>query len=164
MPHRRKGRPEPGTTDRGQGPGGPPRDRDSFVARPRRRLPRQGTRGQGKTSGAWSSVNRLPDCVSSPPVSLLRPPLPEPAVLPVKVLPLTVAVPELSRPPPTLAELPVKVLSITVASPRLKMPPPEPPKRPAGAELPVKVLSITVIVPELSMPPPWPPPREPRAT
>ena len=35
----------------------------------------------------------------------------------MKVQPLTVAVPPLSRPPPMLAELPVKVLSLTVAVP-----------------------------------------------
>src|SRR5262249_18847942 len=33
-------------------------------------------RRQGKTSGGWSSRNRLSNCVSSPPSSLLRPPLP----------------------------------------------------------------------------------------
>ena len=50
----------------------------------------------------------------------------EAAELPVKVLPLTVAVTaELTRPPPKrLAELPVKVLSITVAVPKLPRPPP----------------------------------------
>src|SRR5262249_2917100 len=54
----------------------------------------------GKTSGAWSSANRLSNCVSSPPGSLLRPSLPEAAVLPVNVLPVTAAVPKLSMPPP----------------------------------------------------------------
>src|SRR5262249_51291600 len=55
---------------------------------------------QGKTSGAWSSRNRLSDCVSSPPGSLLRPPLPEPAVLPVKALPPTGAARALPMPRP----------------------------------------------------------------
>ena len=60
-------------------------------------------------------MNWLSNCVSSPPGSLLRPPLPEPAVLPVKVLPLTVAVPQVvDAAAMELAELPVKVLSLTV--------------------------------------------------
>src|SRR5262249_40697119 len=44
--------------------------------------PREGRLHQGKTSGAWSSMNRLSNCVSSPPGSLLRPPLPAPALPP----------------------------------------------------------------------------------
>src|SRR5262249_4617345 len=50
---------------------------------------------QGKTSGCWSSMNWLSNCVSRPPGSLPRPPLPDPAELPVNVLLLTVAVPKL---------------------------------------------------------------------
>src|SRR5215468_2355684 len=81
--------------------------------------------------------------------------------LPVKVLPLTVAVPLSQMPPPKpLAVLPVKVLPLTVNSPpmptpllagALSMPPPL-----APAELPVKVLPMTVAVPptSLSRPPP----------
>src|SRR5262249_47383440 len=68
--------------------------------------PREGHCHQGKTSAGWSSTNWLSNCVSSPPPkSLLRPPLPELAVLPAKALPLTVAVPpRLSMPPPRSAE------------------------------------------------------------
>src|SRR5262249_17490231 len=124
--------------------------------------PREGHFDQGKMSGAWSSANRLSNWVSSPIGSLLRPPLPEPALLPEKTLSLTVAVPKFSMPPPGLvAGLSAKVLSLTAnvlrntwpprTRPRLKMPPP------SRAELPAKVLSLTVIVtPPLLMPPPWP--------
>src|SRR5262249_18207941 len=89
---------------------------------------------QAKTSGGWSSRNRLSDCVSTPLGSLARPPLPDPAVLRVNVLPLTVAVPKkLSMPPPWMvAELPVKVLSITVNVPPLLMMPPPAPTGPVG--------------------------------
>ena len=60
----------------------------------------------------------------------------------MKVLPLTVAVPKLSRPPPsTLAELLVKELPLTVAVPTLSRPPP------SVAELLVKELPLTVAVP-----------------
>src|SRR5262249_58102023 len=51
---------------------------------------REGHFDQGKTSGGRSSRDRLSDCVSSPRASLLRPPLPEVAVLRRKVLLLTV--------------------------------------------------------------------------
>ena len=78
---------------------------------------------------------------------------PELAELPVKVLSLTVTVPDwlTMPPPPSLAELPVKVLPLTVAVPPRVVEPP-----PLVAELPVKVLSLTVTVPPLSLtsPPP----------
>src|SRR5262245_57619227 len=81
--------------------------------------------------------------------------------LPVKVLPLTVAVPLSQMPPPKpRAVFPVKVLPLTVNVPpmpapllsgALSMPPPL-----RTAELPVKVLPMTVAVPptSLSRPPP----------
>src|SRR5262249_8085232 len=120
---------------------------------------------QGKTSGGRSSRNRLPDCVSTPPGSLARPPLPEPAVFLVNLLSLTVAGARLSRPPPwMLAMLSVRVLSITVTVRELGMPPPlPPPRRPAVAELPVKVQPITVAVRRVRMPPPEPPKKPPGA-
>ena len=77
----------------------------------------------------------------------------EVALLPEKVLLVTVSVPPvLTMPPPALlALLPEKVLLVTVSvPPSLKMPPPPPP-----ALLPEKVLLVTVSVPPLlKMPPP----------
>ena len=62
-------------------------------------------------------------------------------------------------PPPLEAELPVKVLLLTVIVPQFSMPPP----LPEGAELLVKVLLFTVNVQpvSLSMPPPEPLPALP---
>ena len=98
------------------------------------------------------------------------------AELLVKELPLTVAVPTLSRPPPSvLAELLVKELPLTVAVPLLSLSRPPPlaggvagegaaahRRRPEVveaaaivlAELLVKELPLTVAVPKLSRPPP----------
>src|SRR5262249_53072266 len=124
VPTRSNGRRDPAPA-RGSAAEGAPRGPPRRPAPPRARG-RRWARRPGKTSGGWSSMNWLSNCVSSPPGSLLRPPLPEPAVLRRKVLPLTVAVPELSRPPPLmLAVFSVKVLSLTVAVPALKTPPPK---------------------------------------
>ena len=85
---------------------------------------------------------------------LLRPPPCTTAVLPAKVLPLTVAVPpfSLARPPPNEpAVLLVQVLPRTVAVPPLSLARPPP----LVAELLEKTLLLTVNVPKLSRPPPF---------
>src|SRR5262249_10916803 len=131
-------------------------------------------------------MNWLANGFSSPIRSLLRPPLPEPAVLSVNVLPLTVAVPKLSMPPPSLvAGVSGEVLWLTVNVPRerwprltrpaLRMAPPlraelagavargpewcATPAALPTAELPEKVRSLTDVVNpvEDSMPPPLTP-------
>ena len=120
-------------------------------------VPKLSLRGRrrvdGGVAGEGAAAHRR-----RPEVLLSRPPPSMLAELPVKVLPLTVTVPKLSRPPPPpkpVTELPVKVLPLTVAVPKLARPPPPWGKTPV-AELPVKVLSRTVAVPPLSLarPPP----------
>ena len=71
------------------------------------------------------------------------------AVLPEKVLLVTVSVPTLAIPPPVPREiLPEKVLLATVSVPLLAIP------LPSSDELPEKVLLVTVNVPPLRIPPP----------
>jgi len=60
-------------------------------------------------------VKVLPFTVAFPPASLKRPPPKVVAELPVKALPLTVAVLAMSRPPPLAAVLEVNVLPLIVA-------------------------------------------------
>src|SRR5262249_3991641 len=106
-PPPRRGR----TASTGESPNAPP----GTPVPPRGAGAREGRLEQWETSGGWSLMNWLSNWVSCPIRSLLRPPLPEPAVFSVNVLPLTVAVPKLSMPPPSLvAVLPEKVLSLTV--------------------------------------------------
>src|SRR5262249_27943558 len=78
----------------------------------------------------------LSGALSMPPPLLL-------AELPVKVLPMTVAVPptSLSRPPPLVAELPEKTTSLTVSAPKLSMPPP----------LPAPALPPAIVRPEMDI-------------
>ena len=97
-----------------------------------------GVAGEGAADHARRTATRVVEAAATVLAELL-----------VKVQPLTVAVPTLSRPPPSVAELRVKVQPLTVAVPTLSRPPPS-----ARAELRVKVLQLTVAGPTLSMPPP----------
>src|SRR5262245_53964818 len=100
---------------------------------------------------------------------LKRPPPFSTAVLPVKVLPITVTVPPFSlpRPPPPAPlkpapgseELPTKTLSRTVAVAPLWLARPPP----LVAALPENTTLLTVSAPKLSMPPPLPVPALPPA-
>jgi hypothetical protein len=88
------------------------------------------------------------------PKLLIPPPESPAALLPVKVLLVTVIVaPGLSiAPPKATALLPENVLLVTDSVPLLEMPPPPPSS--SDALFPEKVLFVTVTVPLLLMPPP----------
>jgi hypothetical protein len=81
------------------------------------------------------------------------------ALLPAKVVLVTVSIASLSMPPPlNVALLPEKVLFTTVSDPLFSMPPPLPPPTfTAMALLPERVLLVRVIAPSLRIPPPLPP-------
>src|ERR1700722_12124416 len=77
-------------------------------------------------------------------------PPPWDALLPDRVLPVTVSVPwlKIPPPPPLTALLPDRVLSVTVGVPPFQIPPPP------LELLPDRVLSVTLSVPSLLMPAP----------
>ncbi len=76
---------------------------------------------------------------------------PVPAVLPATIVLPSVAVPVLTRPPPVLAELALTVQLMSVTVPALVRPPPL-----LLAELPLMVQLVSVSVPKSCSPPPLP--------